>query len=314
MYLNITNTEYKINEDEMLMLESLLTSDYFKSLEPYEHGNTSIIYESANPILSQKYSNEITQRAQQDMIRTDQTKSNLDDILGIECIQTIHPITGKKSTSEWKSFFSDKSTESDLNKTVKCSYYTIIYVFYEMYGTFLSIEQIKSVLSQEYSNYQLHYDKILTILRKQGKRDMIDDIRAFKYTLETAIASEVYFLTNLDLWVIATFFKLPIILFHQKKLKNLVDSVNWLKLSDAKPDKKQLYFFIRVPTEPDLPNNFLPQYSIVKPAIKTTAPEVVKLFSTGSTNSTSTLANYFEKISFKPIPKTVVEVSEAASS
>ena len=33
MFLNITNTEYKINSNEMLMLESLLTTDYFKSLD-----------------------------------------------------------------------------------------------------------------------------------------------------------------------------------------------------------------------------------------------------------------------------------------
>jgi len=314
MYLNITNTEYKINEDEMLMLESLLTSEYFKSLEPYEHGNTAITYETANPIITQKYSNEISYQRQRDMVQTDSTKSNLDDTLGIECIQSVRPITGKKSDGGWKVFFSDKSTESDLNKTVKCSYYPIIYVFYEIYGTFLTIEQIKTNLVAEYSKYSPYLDKILSILRKQGKRTMVDDIRAGKYTLETVISTDVYFLTNLDLWVLATAQKLPIILFHQKKLKNLIDSVNWLKLSDSKPDKKQMYYFIRVPTEPDLPNNYLPQYSIVKPAIKMTAPEIIRLFSSGSPNSTTTLSNYLEKINFKPAPTNVAESVEEASA
>ena len=49
-YLNLTNTEYKINPTEMLLLESLLTPEYLKSLEPYQHGNTLITYETANPI------------------------------------------------------------------------------------------------------------------------------------------------------------------------------------------------------------------------------------------------------------------------
>ena len=313
-YLNITNTEYKLDENEMLMLESLLTTDYFKSLEPYEHGNTAITYETANPILTQKYSNEISQRAQRDMIQLDSTKSNLEDTLGIECVQSVHSITGKKSTSEWKVFFSDKSTEMDLNKTVKCSYYPIIYVFYEIYGIFISVEQIKMNLISEYAKYGQYLDKILVILRKQGKRQMVDDIRNGKYTLETAILSEVYFLTNLDLWVIASEQKLPIILFHQKKLKNLIDSVNWLKLSDSKPDKKQMYYFIRVPTEPDLPNNYLPQYSIVKPPVNMISPEVVRLFSTASAGSTTTLSNYFEKINFKTVPTNVVESIEEASN
>jgi hypothetical protein len=75
-----------------------------------------------------------------------------------------------------------------------------------------------------------------------------------------------------------------------------------------------MYYFIRVPTEPDLPNNYLPQYSIVKPAIKMTAPEIIRLFTSGSPNSTTTLANYLEKINFKPAPTNVAESVEEASA
>ena len=89
IFLNITNTEYKINTDEMLMLESLLTSDYFKTLEPYQHGNTSIIFETANPIISQKYSNAISQKDQEAMVSKDSNKADLEDRLGIECINKV---------------------------------------------------------------------------------------------------------------------------------------------------------------------------------------------------------------------------------
>ena len=59
-YLNISDIEYQLNDNEMIILESLLTSEYFKQLEPYYTvGNSRITYEIANPLKSQKYANDI---------------------------------------------------------------------------------------------------------------------------------------------------------------------------------------------------------------------------------------------------------------
>lgn len=310
MFLNITNNDYKINSTEMLMLESLLTADYFKSLEPYQHGNTAITFETANPILSHKYSNAISQSAQQSMITTDRTKENLEDKLGIECIRETYPITGKKADGGWKIFFSEKSTESELNTSIKCTYYTIIYVYYQTYKLFLTIDLIKSKLRRAYANIGHHLEKILKILRKQGKKTMVDDILNKKYTLEEAIASDVYFLTNLDLWVLASAENLPIILFHQKKLKHLVDSVNWLRLCNSTPS---VYHFIRIAkTEPDNPGDYIPTYSIVKPSIPSNRPEIISLFSNGNEKSTMTIERYLEELPFAAPVKTVKGVIDSA--
>lgn len=290
MYLNLTNAEYKINQNEMLMLESLLTQDYFKSLEPYQHGDTLITHETANPVITQKYSNELSLQQQRELVTKDTSQAELEDRLGIECIHITTPITGKITTSEWKRFFSPKAVEAVLHRTVKCSYYPIIYVYYELNRTFLTVEQIKSYLIEEYAKHPTA--KILAILRKQGKRDMVDDINKGKYNLETAIMSEVYFLTPLDLWVLSLHLELPIILFHQKKLKNLIDTVNWLRLSDG---NKGVYFFIRLPTPPDSASNFLPQYTIVKPTISATSPEIMALFANARIGSMISLYDYLDK-------------------
>jgi hypothetical protein len=289
----------------MLMLESLLTTDYFKSLEPYEHGDTSITFETANPILTQKYSNAISQTMQQSMVSNDNTKTQLEDKLSIECIKSVHPITGKKTTSDWVSFFSDKATESDIHDSVKCTYYPIIYVYYNTYKIFLSIDQIKGKLRRAYANIGQHLDKILQILQKQGKKDMVYDIYKGKYILETAIASEVYCLSNLDLWVLASADNLPIILFHQKKLKHIDDSIKWLRLCNS---NSPIYHFVRSPTEKDNPANYIASYSIVKPAMKSTDKEVLSLFSKASPNSTIPLETYLENLKREPRVKTVKEV------
>lgn len=300
MYLNITNTEYKINEDEMIMLESLLTSEYFKSIEPYEHGKTTkITYETANPIITQKYSNEVSLAEQEDMVTSDTTKEEIQDKFGIECVRRVIPIIGK-SISEWKAFFPKNATETELHSSIKCSYYPIIYIYNSIYNVQMTIEQVKSKLSKEYEKYMGKYqNQILGILRKQGKKDMIDDITRGKYTLQTVIATEVYYLTNLDYWILAKQFSLPIILFHQKKLKNLVNTVNWLRLSDPPVDKPKDFIFIRVSTEPVNPGNYLPQYNIIKPALKSISKSMIDLFANGTPSSTMSLETYLDKIEIK---------------
>ena len=310
-FLNITNIEYKINANEMIMLESLLTTEYFKSLEPYQHGDTVITFETSNPVLTQKYTNKISHREQMVMASKDGAKRDLEENLGFECISRVQPMTGKRG-SFWFDFFPEKSSETVLAKTVKCTYYPILFVYYEVYNEVLTVEQIKGQLIREYGNYGHEYSKILKLLRFQGKKSCIDDIVNGKNTLEEAIMSEGYYLTNLDIWLLASSYKLPIILFHQKKLKHLIDAIdhsgtftNWLRLSD---NKTPYYYFIRVPTESDQPVDDLPIYNIVKPRVQTTSPIMIRLFSDATENAMIPISSYFEKLVSKKGVKDIIRI------
>jgi hypothetical protein len=53
---------------------------------------------------------------------------------------------------------------------------------------------------------------------------------------------------------------------------------------------------VRVPTEPDLPGNYLPQYSIIKNTISSTEPKLMSLFNDASIGSNIKLSKYFDKI------------------
>lgn len=291
-YLNLTNTEYKINPTEMILLESLLTPEYLKSLEPYQHGNTLITFETANPVLTQKYGNELSQQTQREMVTKNTSFKDVDDRLRTECVKKEGGIKSHK-TSEWMKFFTSKSTELSLHKTVHCSYYPIIYAHHQVYGTFMTVEEIRERLIREYGKYGQYYGKILKILRNQGKRDMVDSITGdrknpSKYSLEEAIITQAYALTTLDLWVLAIGLRLPIIIFHQKRLKNLVETTNCLRLAEGKN-----YIFVRVPTGEES-TNYLPEYGIIKPAISATDPKLLELMSTKV--STESLTTYFENL------------------
>jgi hypothetical protein len=50
-YLNISNVDYSINEDEVLLLNSILNDNYFDNLEPFQNNKyvKNITYEIAAP-------------------------------------------------------------------------------------------------------------------------------------------------------------------------------------------------------------------------------------------------------------------------
>ena len=153
----------------------------------------------------------------------------------------------------------------------------------------MTVEEIKGLLIQEYGKYGQYYEKVLKVLRNQGKRDMVDNIFKGKYTLEEAVIMEAYALTTLDLWVLAAGLRLPLVIFHQKKLKHLVETTNWLRLAEGKN-----YIFVRVPTGGDSPSNYLPEYSIIKPAISATDPAFLELMS--KKGATESLNTFFENL------------------
>ena len=65
-YLNITNVDYSINENEILLLASLLNDTYFDDLEPYNKNSyvKNISYENAEPYripgVNQTFTNRIS--------------------------------------------------------------------------------------------------------------------------------------------------------------------------------------------------------------------------------------------------------------
>ena len=104
--------------------------------------------------------------------------------------------------------------------------------------------------------------KIISVLKLQGKHVMMDRIIAKQIDLETVIFSEEYYITDLDLWVLAKSAKLPIILFSSTKLNQLSPSIDWLLLGGNIYDK---LYFIRSPAQIILDTP--PEYHLISQAI-----------------------------------------------
>ena len=101
---------------------------------------------------------------------------------------------------------------------------------------------------------------------KQGKRDIIKNIKTNVVTFETIIMSESYYLTDLDIWIFANEYNLPIVLFSTNPFKNMISGVNWLILGGLDNYLSDEFYFIRTPHE--IENNIPPKYNLIKPKLK----------------------------------------------
>ena len=102
--------------------------------------------------------------------------------------------------------------------------------------------------------------KIYSILKLQGKHNIVERINSpsEKIDLETVIFSEEYYITDLDIWILAKTAQLPIILFSSTKLNQLSPSIDWILLVGNVHDKLH---FIRSPAQiiADTP----PEYNLI---------------------------------------------------
>jgi len=190
------------------------------------------------------------------------TTNDLEQIKS-QCVKEVRPVYGNRE-SYWKQLFPKTAKETVLNKEKVCSFYLIIAMLQETTGKLYTIAEIKTQLWQAYSDYMGTYGlAIENILLKQGKVKMIRSVQKGLITFETAIMSEDYYITNLDLWILANKMKLPMILFCEKPFKNMVVDVKWLILSGELEDT---FYFVRSPIV--LENNIVPVYQFLQPAMK----------------------------------------------
>jgi hypothetical protein len=279
-YLNIGYSEYVIFDTEMLMLQSLLTPEYFADLVVFNDSEflKRVNYTNAFPAISQSYSKQpITLEEQNKIVSIEKKPGELN----IDCVQKIRDEVQGNERSMWKRIFPKPAKEVVFHATPFCSFYMIIYIIENVYksrksrtNVNITISNVKSVLWTAYKEYIDEYDenyaKIESILKIQGKRKLFSG----NSTLEEIIASEGYFLSDLDVWVIATKLRLPIVLFSSTSLKSLFDptkKVDWLLMGGTNIQKDK-YFCVRSPST-------AMEYQLIIPPSELTNPELTEFYS-----------------------------------
>ena len=236
-YLSFAETQYKINDDEIVIPESMITNDYFEGMSEFKrneyiHSNT---YDTAQPILSAHYSERIT----------------LDN-----CVTRSKPISVSKLLLRiYPSTYSviEYGVASKNNRTPICSFELVITILNNE-GINVTKDDLKNLLIAEYNKYP--ESDIVKKLSEESKLLMLRPVKGGMRSLEHVIASDFYYLTFLDIWMIATVYNLPIVFMGQYKM--VVNDGKTFATEKITTSKKY-YQILNYKPEP----NIIPRYKLV---------------------------------------------------
>jgi hypothetical protein len=203
-YLSFGNIGYNLRDNEIILIDSLLTQEYFETLVPsvtnkYIKHNS---YDEVEPIITQVYDNTV------------EPMNNENKLPEKSCdkIEKTH-IT----SSIWKACFPSNFKEIEYGKYISCTFDIIIDLIEKQTGNKLTINQIKNELFIEYKQYLMNYgDKIVDILILEGKKTLGEQVRNELLSFANFLYAENYFLTPLDLWLLVTKYKIPTIFICQR--------------------------------------------------------------------------------------------------
>jgi hypothetical protein len=204
-YLSFGSIGYNLRDNEIILIHSLLTQDYFETLIP-AITNKYIRYNShdeAQPIVTQVYDN---------------TVPSLDHAIGRKNDTACElKINEHITSSDWKKCFPDNYSEIQYYKKNSCTFNFIIDLIEKKTSKKLNINQVKNELFEEYKKYIDKYlNQITSILILEGKKTLGDQVDAETLTFVNFIYTDNYFLTTFDLWLLITKYEIPTIFICQK--------------------------------------------------------------------------------------------------
>jgi len=269
-YLSFENMGYNLNDDEILLFQSLITQEYFEGLIPatrnkYVKHNT---YDSVEPILTEHYDNTVKYNPNTLVVSGPVAIPAVAPVaipievpkIPDEPFASTPPIACKPTINEkissgiWKKCFPNVCGEKEYDKTVECTFQVLVDV-----GINLSINSIRKQLYDEYKKYLPTYEgQILDILMAQGKKSLISRVKSKIISFHDLLFSESYYLTTLDYWILLTKFRISSFFISSKYLFDTKYTSN--NMLDFDNDASDEFEFIVIP---GVVNDIVPAYKLI---------------------------------------------------
>jgi hypothetical protein len=245
-YLSFGQVKYNLKDDEIIILQDLLTQEFFENLIPaemnrYAKYNT---YDMAEPIITQTYKRE----------------EDLDDFMNPrklrDCVKT-EP--NKIKSLYWKKCFPATFNEIEYSSSSDCSLYLIIDIIKSIKKEVVSIEDIKDVLMNIYKRLTDNFtnkdriNKIVDILKEEAQTE--------QESLETMIYRDNFIAVNFDLWLLLVYYEIPSIFISSKPIpETRFNSKEFVCYKNSIEDK---YVFILVPAMYKRQTDVFPEYKLI---------------------------------------------------
>ena len=245
--LFLTSVPYELNETEIIILNSLLTQEYFLNKRPYKKNNfiKHDTFNTIEPALTEPYSSKI------DIVEQTQNAP-----YASSCFEGHEAIKGKGKES-WKVLFGPDFFALRPHSTPNCTIDLLSNALYEKnIRNNIDAVSLKKTLILEYNRLfeAGHKEQIMKILSSEGKKTLVKNVESDKSRLFEQIISDVYYFTLLDYWVLANHYKLNIVFLSSTTL--VENNSNSLTTST---DYTQKFLIIKVP---GIKQDVVPEYKI----------------------------------------------------
>ena len=213
-YLHFGNVEYNLRENEMLILQSMLTKEYFEKLVPSVI-NAYAKFQSYDQVNPKTEINEKEYPLYNNMI------NSLDDAIGKDNRKRCETKTTKIKSMVWVNCFPNTFVENEYTNNHSCTF-DIMLDLIKSYQTKQPIQSLdtNALRNALYNQYKLYLpkfkEKIIDILIHEGKKTLGDQVKSGVLSFMNFIFTDSYFLTPFDIWLIVNKFKIPTMFISSK--------------------------------------------------------------------------------------------------
>ena len=252
-YLSFGQVKYNLRDDEIIILQDLLNTEFFENLIPaninkFAKYNT---FDTAEPIITQMYKREI----------------ELDEAINPHHVRDcIKSSPQKINSTYWRNCFPSHYKEIKYTGSNYCSIYLIIDLVEQINNKKLTIEDVKEDLLEEYRNITNDFtnkDRIKTVIDILKEEAQIDanQLQDGTITFEQMITQDGYVAVNFDLWLLLVRYKIPSIFISSKLIPETRYNLNeFVCYMDKEEDA---YVFIVTPAMYRRTDNKHLEYKII---------------------------------------------------
>lgn len=234
IYLSFHNIKYNLSDNEIILLHSLLFSDYFIDLEPVNKNNFIQFntFDTVNPIKTKYYSSLYSVEKTQQTIYSE-CETNIKSIYGL-----------------WEKQFPPNYKEITFsNEKTECTFDILNNIFDSR-----PIIEYKNILINLYQSYIEKFgDKVYEIISQYNLKNEVKEILANKKNIQDLILNDNYIVTNLDIILLSQYFDTPVILLSSKGFFENASNI-------IKTKNSFFYYMIRSPAF--YISNLIPKYRL----------------------------------------------------
>ena len=229
MFLSFSDLKYNLNSDEIILLQALLSSDYFDDLVPdvtnkYVSFNS---YDTAMPNISQKYDNEYIEKEEitnEDIVESEKVNNEKNDVVMKQPFKLYNtcPVSTKDITAKLKMKF--RGGYKDIvfsSSNYKCTFDVALTLVNNTIPSHdADINSIKYKLVEKYQElFTIYSPEIIAMFDYYGYMVLSKELANGRITIENMIMNEDYHLTIFDLILVSYIYDIPLTMIAHKTYK-----------------------------------------------------------------------------------------------